>query len=86
MDSTEIYFVFDPGNHSTASYYSADVDGKSVKDIAWPVVGLDVQRACFLHLPSKYYAEPKSKAAHIKNHVAFYKVSLHLLGAQIKTG
>ncbi|KAI9462207.1 DUF427-domain-containing protein [Boletus coccyginus] len=40
---------------STASYYSANVDGKSVKDIAW------------------YYAEPKAKAAHIKDHVAFYK-------------
>ncbi|KAF8558352.1 DUF427-domain-containing protein [Imleria badia] len=39
----------------TASYYSADVDGTSVKDIAW------------------YYAEPKPKAAHIKNYVAFYK-------------
>ncbi|KAI9462202.1 DUF427-domain-containing protein [Boletus coccyginus] len=38
-----------------ASYYSADVDGKSVKDIAW------------------YYAAPTPKAAHIKDHVAFYK-------------
>ncbi|KAG1837595.1 DUF427-domain-containing protein [Suillus tomentosus] len=39
----------------TASYYSAQIHGNNVKDIAW------------------YYADPKTKASHIKDHVAFYK-------------
>lgn len=39
---------------------------------------LHVYRAWSLHLPARYYADPKAKAAHIKNHVAFYKVSLHI--------
>ncbi|KAI9568316.1 hypothetical protein HD554DRAFT_758219 [Boletus coccyginus] len=56
----------------TPSYYSADVDGKSVKDIAWQVL--------------RYYAEPKAKAARIKDHVAFYKVRPHTLGVVIETG
>ncbi|KAG1893928.1 DUF427-domain-containing protein, partial [Suillus fuscotomentosus] len=39
----------------TASYYSAQIHGDNVKDIAW------------------YYVDPKTKASHIKDHVAFYK-------------
>jgi len=39
----------------TASYYTAQVDGEVVNDIAW------------------YYPDPKTKALHIKDHVAFYK-------------
>jgi len=46
---------------------------------------LDVERAWCLQLPSRYYAEPKAKAAHIKNHIAFYKVRPHTLGVQIET-
>ncbi|OJA18464.1 hypothetical protein AZE42_04972 [Rhizopogon vesiculosus] len=42
----------------TASYYSAQVHGDVVKDIAW------------------YYPDPKTKASHIKDHVAFYKARL----------
>ncbi|KAI9568353.1 hypothetical protein HD554DRAFT_2172437 [Boletus coccyginus] len=58
VDSTEIDFVFDPAHYSTASYYSADVGGKSIKDIAWQVLRLDVERAWFLQLPPRYHAEP----------------------------
>ncbi|KAH7913985.1 hypothetical protein BJ138DRAFT_1144940, partial [Hygrophoropsis aurantiaca] len=39
----------------TAAYYSAEVNGANIKDIAW------------------YYPQPSEKAAHIKDHVAFYK-------------
>ncbi|KAH7926470.1 DUF427-domain-containing protein [Leucogyrophana mollusca] len=39
----------------TAAYYSAEINGANIKDIAW------------------YYPQPKEKASHIKNHVAFYK-------------
>ncbi|KAG1733055.1 DUF427-domain-containing protein [Suillus paluster] len=42
----------------TASYYSAQIHGDTVKDIAW------------------YYPDPKTKASHIKDYVAFYKARL----------
>ncbi|OAX36151.1 DUF427-domain-containing protein [Rhizopogon vinicolor AM-OR11-026] len=47
----------------TASYYSAQVHGDVVKDIAW-------------YYLSRYYPDPKTKASHIKDHVAFYKARL----------
>ncbi|KAG1861793.1 DUF427-domain-containing protein [Suillus subalutaceus] len=47
----------------TASYYSAQIHGETVKDIAW------------------YYANPKPKASHIKDHVAFYKARLSSWGS-----
>ncbi|KAG1775814.1 DUF427-domain-containing protein [Suillus placidus] len=63
----------------TASYYSAQIHGDTVKDIAWQV------EATVSATPGWYYADPKTKASHIKDHVAFYQARLSSWGSSALT-
>jgi uncharacterized protein (DUF427 family) len=58
--------------YSTASYYNAVVDGKTIKDAAWYVPHFCVTNSSS-HF-DRYYPETKEKANEIKGYVAFYKV------------
>jgi len=58
-----------------ASYYNIKVGDTDVTDVAWYVLLLPTDRPLTKanRQPARYYPAPKDAAAHIKDHVAFYK-------------